>query len=76
MPMQTERGGGSTAPTHSQGVGGHHQPSAALPPGKTRYPLYRRLPVPGEILGGYGKSRAIGIRPRKVQPAASRCTHY
>ena len=25
------------------GVGGHHHAPAALPPGKTRYPLYGRL---------------------------------
>ena len=28
------------------GVGGHRHALAALPPGKTRYPLYRRLGGP------------------------------
>jgi hypothetical protein len=28
------------------GVGGHGHAPAALPPGKTRYPLYRRLGGP------------------------------
>ena len=34
------------------GVGGQRKAPAALPPGKTRYPLYRRV-----RLGGCGKSR-------------------
>jgi hypothetical protein len=29
-----------------KGVGGQHHAPAALPPGKTRYPLYRRLGGP------------------------------
>jgi hypothetical protein len=33
-------------PRRSVGVGGQHHASAALPPGKTRYPLYRRLGGP------------------------------
>ena len=36
----------STLPSTSAlvgGVGGQHHAPAALPPGKTRYPLYRRL---------------------------------
>ena len=36
------------ATRHWKEVGGHHHASAALPlpPGKTRYPLYRRLGWP------------------------------
>ena len=38
------------------GVGGQRHAPAALPPGKTRYPLYRRL-GPKAGLEGYRKSR-------------------
>jgi hypothetical protein len=55
------------------GVGG--QRLAALPPGKTRYPLYRRLG------GSQGRSGWVwkispppGFDPRTVQPVASRYT--
>ena len=45
------------------GVGGQHHAPAALPPGKTRYPLYRRL---GGSQGTYGRvwkiSPTTGIR--------------
>jgi len=45
------------------GVGGQRQALVALPPGKTRYPLYRRLGTP---LGSSGQVRKIsphiGIR--------------
>ena len=45
------------------GVGGQHHPPAALPPGKTRHPLYRRL---GGPQGRSGRVRKIsppnGIR--------------
>jgi len=53
-----------------------HAP-AALPPGKTRYPLYRRL---GESQGRSGRVRKIstppGFDPRTVQPVASRYTDW
>src|SRR5215471_6922191 len=49
----------------------------SLPPGKTRYPLYRRL---GEPQGRSGQVRKIspspGFDPRTVQPVASRYTDY
>jgi hypothetical protein len=58
------------------GMGGRHAP-AALPPGKTRYPLYRRL---GGLQGRYGRVRKIspppGYDPRTVQPVASRYTDW
>ena len=38
------------------GVGGQHHAPAALPPGKTRYPLYRRL---GGPQGPSGRVRKI-----------------
>ena len=56
--------------------GQRHDP-AALPPGKTRYPLYRRL---GGSQGRSGEVRKIwpplGFDPRTVQPVASRYTDY
>ena len=55
------------------GVGGQHHASAALRPGKTRYPSYRRL---GGPQGRSGRVRKIspppGFDPRTVQPVASR----
>ena len=39
------------------GVGGQRHAPAALPPGKTRYPLYRRLAGPRASLEGCEKSR-------------------
>jgi hypothetical protein len=54
------------------GVGGRHHAPATLPPGKTRYPLYRRL---GGPQGRSGRVRKIsppsGFDPRTVQPTAS-----
>ena len=52
-------------------------PGRYLPPGKTRYPLYRRL---GGLQGRSGQVRKIspppGFDPRTVQPVASRYTDY
>ena len=59
------------------GVGGQHHAPAALPPGKTRYPLFRRL---GRPQGRSGRVRKIppppGFDPRTVQPVASRYTDW
>jgi len=59
------------------GVGGKRHAPAALPPGKTRYPLYRRLGWPQ---GRFGRMRIIspqsGFDPRTVQPVASRYTDW
>jgi hypothetical protein len=56
------------------GVGGQRDAPAALPPGKTRHPLYRRLGGPH---GRPGRVRKISplpeFDPRTVQPVAS---HY
>jgi hypothetical protein len=53
------------------GVGGQRHATAALPPGKTRYPLYRR---PGGPQGQSGRVWKIapppGFDPRTVQPIA------
>jgi len=58
-------------------VGGQRHAPAALPLGKTRYPLYRRLGGP------QGRSRQVrkitpppGFDSRTVQPIASRYTEY
>jgi len=64
----------STLPSTSAlyGVGGQRHAPAALPPGKTRYPLYRRL---GGPQGRSGRVRKIShppeFDPRTVQPVAS-----
>jgi hypothetical protein len=54
------------------GVGGQRHASAALPLGKKRYPLYRRL---GGTQGRSGRMRTIlpppGIDFRTIQPVAS-----
>ena len=59
------------------GVGGQRHAPAALPPGKTRYPFYRKL---GGPQGGSGRERKIssppGFDPRTVQPVASRYTDW
>jgi hypothetical protein len=59
------------------GVGGQLHAPAALPPGKTRYTLYRRL---GGPQGRSGRLRKIsptpGFDPRTVQPVASRYIDY
>jgi len=56
-------------------VGGQRHAPAALPPGKTRYPLYTRL---GGPQGRSGQVRKIspppGFDPRTVQPVARRYT--
>jgi len=58
------------------GVGGQRHAPAALPPGKTRYPLYRRL---GGPQGRSGQVRKISPPPgfdhRTIQPVASRYTN-
>ena len=57
------------------GVGGQHHTPAALTPGKTQYPLYRRL---GGPQGRSGHVRKISpptvFDPLTVQPVASRYT--
>ena len=53
------------------------RPGRFLPPGKTRYPLYRRLGGPQGRSGQVRKtSPPPGFDPRTVQPVASRYTDY
>jgi len=55
------------------GVGGQRHAPAALTPGKTRYPLYRRLGGPQSRSGQMRKiSLPAGFDPRTVKPVASR----
>ena len=57
------------------GVGGQRHSPTALPPGKTRYPLYRRLGGPQGRFGRVWKiSPPPGFDPPTVQPVASRYT--
>jgi hypothetical protein len=59
------------------GEGSASRSGRSLPPGKTRYPLYRRL---DGSQGRTGEVRRIspspGFDPRTVQPVASRYTDY
>jgi hypothetical protein len=58
-------------------VGGQRHAPAALPPGKTRYPLYRRLGGPQGQSGRVQKtSPPSGFDSRTVQPVASRYTDW
>ena len=60
-----------------RGEGSESRPGRFLPPGKTRYPFYRRLGGPH---GRSGQVRKISLPPgfdsRTVQPAASHYTNY
>jgi hypothetical protein len=79
--MKAQRGSRCIAllflqPRRLMEVGGQRHAPAALPPGKTRYPLYRRL---GGPQGRSGRMRKIsppppGFDTRTVQPIASRYT--
>ena len=58
------------------GLGGQCCTPAALPPGKTWYPLYRRLGGPQGRSGQVQKiSPPPGFDPRTVQPVVSHCTN-
>ena len=53
------------------------RPGRSLPPGKTRYPLYRRLDGPQGRAGQVRKiSPPPGFDPRTFQPVAGRYTGY
>src|SRR5215475_8325866 len=55
------------------GEGSASGPGRSLPPGKTQYPLYRRLGGPKGRSGQVRKiSLPLGFDPRTVQPVASR----
>ena len=48
------------------------RPGRSLPPGKTRYPLYRSLGGPQGRSGRAENLAPLGFDPRTVQPVASR----
>jgi len=50
------------------------RPGHTLPPGKTRYPFYRRLGGPQSRSGQAEKLVPTGIGTRTVQPIVSRYT--
>jgi len=52
------------------------RPGRTLPPGKTRYPLYRRLDGPQSRSGRAENIVPTGIRSRTVQPVVSRYTDW
>ena len=54
------------------GVGGQRHAPAALTPGKTQYPLNRRLS--GPVWTGAENLAHTGFDPRTVQTVAIRCT--
>jgi hypothetical protein len=59
------------------GEGSASRLGRSLPPGKTWYPLYRRLGGPQGQSGQVQKiSHASGFDPRTVQPVASRYNDY
>ena len=59
------------------GEGSALRTGRSLPPGKTRYPLYKRLGgPPGPVWTGSGYLAPPGFDPRTVQPEASRYTDY
>jgi hypothetical protein len=65
----------TTAPEGGEGLAS--RPGRSLPPGKTRYPLYRRLGGPQGRSGQVRKnSPPPSFNPRTVQAVASRYTDY
>jgi hypothetical protein len=59
------------------GEGSASRPGRSLPPGKTRYPLYRRLGGPQDRSGQVRKiSLTPGFNSRTVQPVANHYTDW
>ena len=52
------------------------RPGHTLPPGKTRWPFYRRLSGPQDRSGWAENLVPTGIRSRTVQPVVSRYTYW
>ena len=79
MPGVAQRlGVGIALLLHDRGTGRGEwsaaRPGRNLPPGKTRYPFYRRL---GGPQGRYGRAENLaptGMRSRPVHPVVSRYT--
>jgi len=58
------------------GKGTAEGPGRTLPPGKTRYPFYRRLGGPQGRSGRAENLVPTGIRSRNVQPVVSLYTDW
>jgi hypothetical protein len=82
MPVQTQMVGEGIVPTHlhprfHKGAGGQHHTLAALPSGKTWYPLCRRKDGPwGWSLWAWKISPPPGFDPRTAQSPMNRYTDY
>ena len=79
LGQQGEQMYSSTPPSTSalMGVDGQRHAPAALHPGKSRYPLYRRLGGPHGRSGRVQKiSPPLGFDPQTVQSVASRYTDW
>jgi hypothetical protein len=80
MPMHAQCGGGGYNPFAFSALerGGYSaQAPAALPPGKTRYPLYRKLGGPQGRSGRVRKlSPPSGLESQTVQPVTSPNINY
>jgi hypothetical protein len=79
--MKTQRGSRRIAvlclTSALDGVGGQRHAPAAIPPGITRYRLYKRLCRPQGRSGQVRKvSPLSGLEPSTVQPVANRYTDY
>jgi hypothetical protein len=78
--MNAQRGGWMYRSTFSlisalNGVDGQRHAPAALPPGKIRYALYRRLGwAPGPVWTDAENFTLPGFDPRTVQPLLQRYT--
>ena len=59
-----------------RGEGSAPRPGHTLPPGKTRYPLYRRLGGPQSRSGRVENLAPPGFDPRTVQPVVNRYTDW
>ena len=66
----------STAAALEVGEWSAARPGRTLPPGKTRYPFYRRLDAPQGRSGWAKNLVPTWIRSRTVQPAVSRYTDW
>ena len=57
-------------------VGGQHHAPASLPPGKTQYPLYKRLGRPRGLVwtGAENLTPPLGIDPPTIKPTEGRYT--
>ena len=60
--MKSQKGSTLSLTSTFDGLDGQCHAPAALPPGKSRYPLYSRLGGPGSVWTGAGNLAPTGIR--------------